>query len=403
VSSQSLAQRAVSVRRHLSSETELVIALSRTPIRKEASNRVRQLLEEGIDWDVVLPLATRWQVEPTVFGNLGSEFSAAMPSDVRMQVAALEQRSRAYAISRTLIVVDLINDLARSNIPVIVLKGPTIAIAGYDDCSRRIFADADLLLRRDDLGRARDLLVARGYARNFQPARESGLIAGQHALEFSDSRATVELHWALISRHLRFNLDVDDLWRHAVVIECAGSQMKTLAPEHLFLYLCAHGAKHEWSFFRWICDLAQLAQRLTTSQAETVIELADEANAKRLLSLGLRLVREVFGREDSPFPPAAYRSERETARLVALVSGRLMSDRAAPSSLLPRRVASVHQYMEPLAFWLTSRERLADRLACAAQFAFVPAPGDRSRGQMQRVFRPIRLAANALRRLAQAS
>jgi hypothetical protein len=59
--------------------------------------------------------------------------------------------------------------------------------------------------------------------------------------------------------------------------------------------------------------------------------------------------------------------------------------------------------MEPLAFWLVSRERVTDRLAIAAEFLFVPAAGDNSTNQIQRVFRPIRLAANALRRLAHAS
>jgi hypothetical protein len=385
------------------SETELVIALSRTPVRSEARNRVQQLLEQGIDWDVVLPLARQWQVEPTVFGNLESDFRTAIPPRVCEEVAALAKLSRAFAVSRTLILMDLVDKLDRSGIPVIVLKGPAIAIAAYGDCSRRTFADVDLLVRRTDLGRTRDFVLAGGYSARFQPAIESGLIGGQDALEFSDSRTTVELHWTLISRHLRFNLDVDELWREAVVMECVGSNMKALAPEHLFLYLCAHGAKHQWALFRWICDLAQLAQHLTSGQVERIMELADEANAKRLLSLGLRLVRETFGEEDSPFPPAAYRSERETARLVALVRWRLKSKRVASPDLLPERIAGIHEYMEPLAFWLRSRERLADRIACAAQFVFVPAAGDRSRGQMQRVFRPIRLAANALRRLAQAS
>lgn len=352
---------------------------------------------------MVLPLVKRWQVEATVFGNLGSEFSSAMPPAVRVEAAALEKASRAHAVSRTLVLMNLVDDLVRSDIPVIVLKGPAIAIAAYDDCSRRIFADADLLLHRSDLGRARDLVLARGYAPSFDPARESGLIAGQNALEFSNSRAMVELHWTLLSRHLRFNLNVDDLWSQSQSRRCVNSEMKTLAPEHLFLYLCAHGAKHEWGLFRWICDIAQLAERLTSRQAERVLELASQAHAKRLLALGLRLVGEMFGEEPSPFPPEAFGAERETARLVAIVRARLTSSGNGSSGLLPKRIADIHRYMEPLAFWIASRERIVDRMACAAQFFFIPAAGDDRRGQMQRVFRPIRLAANALRRLAQPS
>jgi hypothetical protein len=387
----------------MASETDLVIALSRTPLGSEARSRVHRLLEKGVDWNLVMRLATQWRVEPTVSGNLGSEFSAAMPPAVRAEVVTLELQSRAYAVSRTLILTDLLREFASSGIPALVLKGPAIAIAAYDDCSRRIFSDADFLIRRSDLGRARDVVLARGYSPSFQVALENALIAGQHALEFSDSRMAVELHWTLLSRHLRFNLNVEDLWREAVAVECLGFTMRTLAPEHHFLYLCAHGAKHEWGSFRWVCDVAQLSRRLSSHQAEKVVALAERANARRLLALALRVVRELYDEEESPFPASAFRSEQETARLVALVKARLTSEADASRTLLPRRIAGIHRYMEPLAFWLVSRERVTDRLAIAAEFLFVPAAGDNSANQIQRVFRPIRLAANALRRLAHAS
>lgn len=383
-------------------DAELVIALSRTPIRSGARGRVLELLDERIDWSLVLALATKWQVEPTVFGNLGLEFSEAMPALVRAEVAAREKQSRVYAMSRTLMLLDLVQTLDRTGIPAIVLKGPAIAIAAYDDASRRTFSDADLLVRRKDLRRARDLLLGRGYSPLYGREMESGLIAGQHALEFADSRTSVELHWALLSRHLRFDLDLDDLWSQSQFTHCLGSEIRTLSSEHLFLYLCAHGAKHEWAVFRWICDIAQLAERLSSDQARRVMALAQTANAKRILALGLRVAGEMFGESATPFPDAAFGSGRETARLVELVRARLTSNDVA-RGLLPRRIADIHQYMEPLAFWLSSRERITDRLACAADFVFVPAPGDSSHGRLQHVFRPLRLAANALRRLAHAS
>lgn len=384
-------------------EMDLVIALSRMPLGSEGRNRVRRLLRQEVDWSLVVSLATQWRVEPTVFGNLGLEFSGAMAADVRVEIATLERQSRAVTVSRALVLVDLVHQFNRSGIPVLVLKGPAIGIAAYGDCSRRVFADADLLVRRKDLGPARNMLLSRRYSASFQATRENALIASQDALEFSDARMAVELHWTLLSRHLRFNLNVDDLWSHAVEVDCLGSRINTLSPEHHFLYLCAHGAKHEWGLLRWVCDLAQLSRRITSPQAERVVALAAEANARRLLSLGLRLVRELYGEEDSPFPPTAFRTERETARLVKFVKGRLTSGAGTSPNLLPPRIASVHQYMEPLAFWLWSRERLTDRMATAAQFLFVPAAADTSRTHMQRVFRPIRLAANALRRLAHAS
>jgi hypothetical protein len=164
--------------------------------------RARELLQGTVDWDAVVAHAAQWRVEPTVFGNLGSEFYAAMPAAVRARVASLEKQSRGYAVSRTLLLLDLVNRFEHAGIPVIVLKGPAIAMRAYDDCSRRTFSDMDLMVRRHDLLRARDVVVASGYAAGFSPETQNGLITGQHALEFSDSRAVVELHWTLMSRFL---------------------------------------------------------------------------------------------------------------------------------------------------------------------------------------------------------
>ena len=387
----------------MKSETELIIALSLMPIASETRNRVNRLLKAGINWSVVLRLVTEWRLEGTVFGNLRSHFSALVPPELHGELATLEKEFRSIAIARTLVLIDLVHELDRRGIPVLVLKGPATAITAYGDCSRRMFSDADLLVHRMDLGRARDTLLARRYSASFSASAEKSLISGQHALEFSNSLIAVELHWTLLSRHLRFDIDVNDLWSESVLVDCIGSRIRTLAPEHHFLYLCAHGAKHEWRLLRWVCDLAQLSRRLSPQQAQRAVAVAEAINARRLLSLGLRVVSEFYGDEDSPFPPSAFGSRSETARLVALVKARLASGADDSPNLLPRRIGAIHEYMEPLAFWLRARERLTDRIGTAAHFAFGPDPGDANQSQVKRVLRPIRLAANALRSFAHAS
>jgi hypothetical protein len=383
-------------------ETELVTILSRTPLSAAARSRGRELLDGNVDWVVLRGLAGRWQVEPTVFGNLRSEFAATIPPAVLSDLAVLEQQSRARAISRTLVLMHLVTIFERAGIPVVVLKGPAVAIAAYDDYSRRTFSDVDLLVRRTDLPAARDLLLGRGFSREYSPEIESALIRDQHALELADARIKVELHWSLLSRYLRFDIDVDDLWKRAHRVECMGAPMSVLATEHLFLYLCAHGAKHEWSVFRWICDVAQLTQRLSGADAKKVLGLAERHNAKRILSLALRIAHETFGDEESPFPPGAWLKEVDTRELVALVKTRIESDGSATHGLLPPRVSRIHPYLGPLAFWIHSRERARDRVACALHFLFLPAASEAGRGTLYGMLRPVRLATRALRRIIRA-
>src|SRR4029079_12255362 len=93
-------------------------------------------------------------------------------------------------------------------------------------------------------------------------------------------------------------------------------EMKALAPSHLFLYLCAHGAKHEWMLYRCICDVAQLLRRLSEQDAATVMALARRTHTKRIVSLALQLVRETFGDEPSPFSAGSFGRDDENAKLV---------------------------------------------------------------------------------------
>jgi hypothetical protein len=384
-------------------EKQLVSVLSRFPLDSGNSDSVRELLSRGVDWTAIIEQATRWQTEPVVFGNLRNHFAETIPPEVLVEIASLEQAQRAYALSRTLQAVDLAKSMTSAGIPTIVLKGPAIAMAGYGDCSRRTFADIDLLVPKAHLSDAQDLLVGRGYNPKFGAKMFAHLVSGQHALEFVGRGPSVEIHWSLLSRHLLFELHPQDLWRDARVLQCAGSNILALSPPHLFLYLCAHGAKHEWMLFRWICDVAQLARRLTLTEAEQVVNIAARTNSKRILALALRLVRETFGEEDSPFPVTAFAADRDTDVLIAVATAQFTGSSDAPPSLIPSGLARVHPYVEPLMFWIRARERRRDQLVCAARFMFESAPRDSGGGALNRLIRPARLVANALMRAVHAS
>jgi hypothetical protein len=383
-------------------EKEVVAALSRLPVEPPALERVARLIGQGIDWNAVIDQAARWEVEPAVFGNLRGHFAQAVPEENLVAITERERAARAFALSRTLQVVDVSRAFVKAKIPAIVLKGPALAIQAYGDCSRRTFVDVDLLVPKNDLSRAKKLIIERGYTPKFGEQMADRLVAGQHALEFSGPGPNVEVHWSLLSRHLRFDLDPDELWRDACKVECAGTEIDALAPHHLFIYLCAHGAKHEWMKFRWVCDVAQLAKRLNSTDAEKVVDLARRTNSRRIVALALRLSREVFG-EESAFPDDAFAGDGELDSLAAVALARIDSRREESATLLPRKIASIHPYVEPLAFWIAARERKRDKLVCAARFIFDPSPEERPATRFEKVLRPARLATNALIRLIHAS
>ncbi|HVF39490.1 MAG TPA: nucleotidyltransferase family protein [Gemmatimonadaceae bacterium] len=381
-------------------ERDLVIALCRTGLPDSAHVRVRNLAARIGDWDPFFDLAIRWEMEPVVMANLIAICGDMLPAHVLSNAGQRGRDARAIALARTLLVVQTVKRLSAAGVEAIVLKGPAVGVAGYDDPSMRSFADIDLLIRKKNLMNARDTLIADGFSPDYEAAAEQTLIDDQHALELSSQNIKVELHWALLSRHLRFDIDVDDLWARAEKVECAGHTINVLAQHHLFLFLCAHGAKHEWERPRWICDIAQLADRLSEKEVERTVDLARRVGAKRLLALGVRVVRMFFGSHLSVFPPALLERERDTSPILLHVQRRLGFAKANVVGMKEDRLSSLDPRLRVLLFWARCRERLIDRVMCVAQVIFVPTMTDGGIGVARWVGRPVRLAARAVRRLA---
>lgn len=385
----------------MSPETELVLALCRTALSDDARRRASVLLAQPVDWGLVLGLAADWEMEPVVFLNLRSFPPGSVPEDVLQLARNRERESRAHAIARTLVTVDLAKYLERDGISVIVLKGPAVGVSAYGDPSLRSFADVDLLLRREDLHRARDMLLSRGYSADYNPSAEQTLVRDQHALEFSRANTKVELHWSLIERHLHLNVDPAELWNLARSVPCAGGVIRILAPHHLFLFVCAHGTKHQWERPRWICDVAQLGQRLNAENVAALLDLAARNHARRIIALGDRLARSIFSDYASPFSRDVAVTEADTAPLVEMTRARIGlngSSPLAPRGMLERLDAA----MVPVMFWSRCRERAIDRAACIFSVLFLPTEKDRGGPVPPWVRRPVRLAARAIRRSATA-
>ena len=384
-------------------ETLLVLALCRTPLSESARKTARELVGQGVDWERVFVIAGNFEVEPVFFSNLGSSTDAGIPQAVLERAAVRERDSRAFALSRTLLLIDLHRKLTAAGVPIIVLKGPALGVMAYGDASMRTYQDIDFLTTREALSRGRDLLVSLGYSRDYEAAAEPSLIRGDHALEFSGPGGKIELHCALLERHLRLDLGEKEMWKEAIKVRIAGVEVPVIAPSRLLLFLCAHGAKHEWSRVRWVCDIAQLVAALDSRQVLTAMSLAQTAHARRLLAVGLTLANRILGQDLSHFPGEALTAGGDVRGVVDSVRSRL---RLSETNEEERRERSWVERADPgarsLLFWARSRERWVDRAASIARVIFVPNEKDEKMGSLAWITRPLRLAMKAARGLISA-
>jgi hypothetical protein len=178
-------------------------------------------------------------------------------------------------------------------IPVIPFKGPVLAASIYGNLALRQFLDLDLIVHKQHVAKARELLISHGYRPQFElnENQEAAFVRSYSAENFErdDGEAVVDLHWTMTSRDFGFPLEPERLWERPEAISLGGKEVHTLSPENLLLILCVHGGKHGWERLGWICDIAELIRSRNAMDWRAVMDQARALKSERMLFLGLYL------------------------------------------------------------------------------------------------------------------
>ena len=267
---------------------------------------------------MVQELAWRHRLRPLLLrALLGMEIDGVPPS-VMAQLHREWQGMLLLSLLRTRELVRVMKVFREREIEVVAFKGPVLGQEAYGDIGLRPFGDLDLLLHRSDLLRAKNILAEQGYRPHLSmnDAEERTYLDEQYAYGFfrEDLGIEVELHWALAHRKFAFRADPEAAWQRSREIEIGGTAVRTLRLDDLIVFLCAHGAKHEWKQLVWVTDIAELLYRYPDLDGDQVIERSKEDKAQQMLRLGLLLAHRLFQAPLSPrlmafcqHDPAIYR------------------------------------------------------------------------------------------------
>ena len=108
----------------------------------------------------------------------------------------------------------------------------------------------------------------------------------------------------------------------------------SMCPEHMLLFLCAHGAKHYWARLGWICDIARLLQVETELDWDYVLAQAGAQRASRMLFLGLLLASDLLRVEIPKAVALLARAETPARSLAATIVEHILMNSAALDSTL---------------------------------------------------------------------
>lgn len=306
-------------------EHRLLLRGARTRLRPGEAEEFRRLAAGPLDWDYLFALARRHFVLPLLYRQLNANAAHEVPP---AQLRRLRDNFREHTARNLYLTGELLRivDLFESEgVPVVPFKGPALAACAYGDTALRRFVDLDILVRREDLSKARELLARRGLRQEWRltPAQERVLLRAQHNLPFrrEGEKLFVELHWAFAGGG--FAAGDEAVWSRLVNLKLGGREVRGLAPEDLLPSLCVHGAKHLWERLAWVCDVAELINSHPRLDWPAALSRARAGRTERMLLLGLRLAGELLdaevpdelARRAAAEPGLSGLAERAAARL----------------------------------------------------------------------------------------
>jgi hypothetical protein len=336
-------------------ESDLLLACARTAIDANASARIERLLEQDIDWEGLIAEAHRHGVVPLVYHTLQNRVAARVPADALEKLRAQYRSGAQQSMALTGALLQVMQSFADGGIQALPLKGPALAALAYGNLSLRSFCDLDILVRDRDVLAAKQILLALGYhPEKPMTNRQEQLHLQTHyvyAFVHRESHVIVELHYRIRPRYFAFALGAQQLWGQMVSVRVGREQVPSLAPEHLLLFLCAHGANHCWERLAWICDIAELLRSQPALDWPTLMERARAAGGERMLLLGLRLAQDLLGARLPPRIADRAQRDRIVSLLACQVRARLFAPAEQPLGLF-----------ESAFFHLRARERWRERI-----------------------------------------
>ncbi|MFQ5923223.1 MAG: nucleotidyltransferase family protein [Anaerolineales bacterium] len=331
--------------------------------------RIRTLMEGDLDWTHLIEIAVDHRVAPLLYRNLWHTCPQSVPETI---FSVLRQRFLANSARNMIMTRELFKILAlfqTHRIAVMPFKGPLLAASAYGDLTLRQFDDLDLLVHREDMLKAKDLLQHHGFRPAYRMAKslEVEYIRSQYGYDFEtiDRRMRIEIHWHVTPRGFAPDLDPEDLWERSQYAPLGSFQIRGLSPEDQLLLLCVHGTKHFWRRLMWVCDIAELMRGRTSIHWPNVIRLAEKSRCRQMLHLGLQLSRELLG---APVPDQVRRQVQGAAAKAGLVE-EARRQLFKGSSKSPR-------FLENLLFQMRAKDSLLDGMMFGLRRAVSPGMED---------------------------
>jgi hypothetical protein len=345
-----------------------------------------------------------------MYWNLNTSYSSEVPKAI---LAQLRYRYRKNLLNNLFLVQELqklLELLKQKEISAIPFKGPALALSAYGNIGLRWFSDLDILVRKEDFQRTKELLLSNGYRSLYDSKHEEMYFQAQ--LLRHDGLVNVDLHYGIPPQHLQLNCEY--FWDDLEQISIEDGLISTFSPEAHALLLCVEGYKEPQQWLGRIIDLAALIRLHQEMNWERILAMAKGLKIEKIFYLGLLIAHKLL---DVKLPPEFMEILEAGPVKRALVSrlSRQVDDLCVEffgeACNIPKTPFNYSRLMEQSFYLelldlhhlenLAMTDRLLDRIKYFTSYAMTPTNTDRdllslpnSMAFLYYLFRPLRLFGN---------
>ena len=297
---------------------------------RKSQEEVQMSLEQmnTAKWQQLLEHSRQYGVAPLLYSILEPLFPQInIPPQITEQLRNIYLKSAGRNTMLYNQLEKLLTVFNKNNVPVILLKGAYLAEEAYGNIALRPMQDIDLLIRKEDVSRAYEILTDLGYS-PVKPIHEEFDISQHHHIpQFVGSgKIPVEIHWNISSPLGPFKIDPEDLWRKAVKKNVCAQNISVLCTEDLLLHIIVHLSYHDifeaslLSFY----DIKVILEKFGADiEWKNLIQSADHWGIAKCFYLSLILAQKILGVSVPEEILAEFKPDDYTPKILAMAEEQL--------------------------------------------------------------------------------
>ena len=296
-------------------EVRLCHLIARPTLDGDDASALRSLLTQ-VDWPTTQDLAAFHKLLPQLWAHLSRDGGDLAPADVMHRLRERAQSTAVRVLFLSSEMARIAQELRAAGVPLLVLKGPSLAEA-YGGIALRPFVDNDILVRRSDFARSERALLEMGFDRLQRSQRQLDGYLYVHG-EYTFGRragglvSTVDVHTRVVPRGYSYAGTFERLAERSREVTVGGETVRAAGWPDLFLVLAINALKDQWGRLRLATDLA--ATGALIQEWEALEALAVEHRCLRAFRLSVLVAADAVG---AAFPDEAVTRARGDAWAVA--------------------------------------------------------------------------------------